>query len=252
MPSPLECAAIRASPRDVVTDAVGGGLAAEVLDQRLAQVGEGGGRYALFALAGLSLNGMVDLKDAIPGARIGGIAGYVQTESKRFGEPHASIINAILTAMRHGAAESLESMRATESLDEVWKAWGAAAVSHGLSILVLLYSEVASRRGISIDEAWQMAAAKDETDMDAALTSPAVEAEQRLWDAGFTQEGIDALTARLATVVMGVQESGAESVSLADLADTPEKEAAIRAFAETIRSRRGESRGGNGPPENGG
>jgi hypothetical protein len=237
MPSPLELGAIRAGVRDAVTAALDD-LDAEAMDARLTRIGEDGGRSALFALAALVQNGMVEFTKASPGAQMGGTAGYLQIEGDRFGEPHASICRGILEIVRQaGASGSIESPKAQRALDAVWDQWGAVAVGHGVSLIVLVYDLVAQARGVTLAQAWAVAAEADARGMDQTLSAPAALAVQQLWEAGFSEAEIDALTARLQSMVMGAQESGGiESVSLADLATTPEREAAMQALVDTLRA----------------
>lgn len=231
MPSPLEVVAVRAGIRDALNDLMTG-MTEDEVNVRLRALGESGGKTALRAVVAMTLNGMVALRDAKPGAQFGGIAGFMQQNGDRFGEPFASMNRQVLEVVRHAAAK--DRLRERAALEECWERWGAEAVV-AVSLLVMLYDQVARARGVPMDQAWAEAAARDEREMDAQLATPLVAAEQALWEAGFTEEDIEQLGDRIRIAHLGANESGHESVSLADLADTPEKQSALMAYVDALR-----------------
>jgi hypothetical protein len=250
VPSPNDRASIHARVRSAITQSIADEPNARVIDARLVRLGEQCGSCGLSVLAAMALNAMREVVNAVPGAQMAGVAGEVQRSIGRFGEPYRSIVHGITSTMRLQAGGSPQ--HAKKELTEVWDTWGADAVAVGVIIVVTLYSRVANARGgIGLADAWRAAAEVDDRKMTEYLAEPVVVAEQRLWDAGFSEDESEALLTRLQTMAIGVEEFGGSGTSFADFATTPARKEAVlglmRAFRDHVRrGRRGST---SGPPE---
>jgi hypothetical protein len=228
MPSARDLADLRAQIREATTQSIAQDMPADELDAHLQRVGEAGGRQALSFVVLIALSGMHDLRKASPDARMGGIAGHLQRSLVRFGEPYKTVGNDLTAAMR--LLNEGDKVAANRALDDAWAKWGALGVSLGITLIVTLYGEVARARRVTLSEAWSTATAHDQAETEAYLAKPVIVAEQGLWDAGFDEDDMAVVLARMQTLVIGVQESEAESVAFADMATTPERKTALLGF----------------------
>lgn len=245
MPSPKELAEVRARIRELITEFTQQDMPSDELGERLHRLGVQNGRPVLNMLVTMAVNGMRQLQRTVPGAQLGGIARHLQDSVSVHGEPYSSMVYGLTEAMRLGVQRAPEG--AQQAINEVWRSWGPDAVEIGVTIVVILYGEIAKARGIGIAQAWAEAAERDVREIETHLATPLAIAEQRVWDTGFTDAEYRTLMTRIQSVLIGAEAFGKDSVGLGDLARTRDRKEAIVGLMQAIKDERGR-RGGEEPP----